>query len=88
MFPKKSCRKPDAGESNQKKAVVLFSTLREGILAEQVLQNQGFKVRKVAPPTEHRKGCEISIEILVIHQQDVEKILVEKGLQHQGIIPL
>jgi hypothetical protein len=74
--------------SNVGKAVVLFKTVKEGILAEKVLLKNGFSVRKVAPPPEYRRGCEISLEIELPCKEEVTRILGEYGVEHQGVIPL
>jgi len=81
--------KSERGEKSTKgKAVVLLRTVREGILAEKALLKNGFTVRKVAPPPEFRKGCEISVEIDLNRKEAIEIILVQYKIEHQGIIPL
>ena len=70
------------------KAVVLLKTVREGILAEKVIMKEGYTVRKVAPPIDYRKGCEIAVEIDIDKKNEIEKILKEYGLESQGIVKL
>jgi hypothetical protein len=70
------------------KAVILFKTVKEGILAEKVLLKKGYSVRKVAPPAEFRKGCEISVEIDFIKKEEIIQALEEYNVEHQGIVPL
>jgi hypothetical protein len=81
-------KKGKTKESKKGKGVVLLKTVREGILAEKALLKKGYAVRKVAPPPEYRKGCEIAIEIDIIKKEEIVKILVEYGLENQGIVPL
>ncbi len=70
------------------KAVVLLKTVREGILAEKAIRKKGYAVRKVAPPIEYRKGCEIAVEIDIDKKEEIEEILKEYGVESQGIVPL
>lgn len=75
-------------KSKHGKAVVLLKTVREGILAEKALLKRGYLVKKVAPPPDYRKGCEIAVEIELTKKDEIEKILVEYKIENQGIIPL
>lgn len=70
------------------KALVLLKTVREGILAEKAIIKQGYNVRKVAPPVEYRKGCEIAVEIDFDKKKEIEEILREYGIESQGIVKL
>ena len=70
------------------KAVVLLKTVREGILAEKAIMKKGYNVRKVAPPIEYRKGCEIAVEIDFDKKQEIEEILRKYGIESQGIVEL
>jgi hypothetical protein len=77
------------GENHKaEKAVILFKTIKEGILAEKLLLKKGYTVRKVAPPPEFRKGCELSVEIEMIKKDEIAQALLEYGIENQGIIPL
>ena len=80
---KKKSKKPNDG-----KAVLLFRNVKEGILAEKLLLKNGYSVRKVAPPPEHRKGCEISVEVDIVKKEEITKILAKRGIENQGIVPL
>lgn len=70
------------------KAVVLLKTVSEGILAEKAIKKQGYTVRKVAPPVEYRKGCEIAVEIDFDKKKEIEEILREYDIESQGIIQI
>jgi hypothetical protein len=70
------------------KAVVLLKTVREGILAEKAIKKQGYAVRKVSPPVEYRKGCEIAVEIDFDKKKEIEEILKKYGIERQGIIQI
>ena len=81
-------KKKQQKKSKSGKAVVLLKTVREGILAEKALLKRGYAVKKVAPPSEYRKGCEIAVEIDLEKKEDVIKILAEYNIESQGVIPL
>ena len=70
------------------KAVVLLKTVIEGILAEKAIMKRGYTVRKIAPPVEYRKGCEIAVEIDFDKKKEIEEILREYGIENQGIVKL
>jgi hypothetical protein len=75
-------------QSHIGKAVVLLKTVREGILAEKAIMKQGYYVKKVAPPVEYRKGCEIAVEIDLDKKGEIEEILRDYGIESQGVIKL
>ncbi len=81
-------KKRKTKEPKDGKAVVLLKTVREGILAEKALLKRGYSVKKVAPPPEYRKGCEIAVEIDLFKKEEIEKILEEYDIESQGIVPL
>jgi hypothetical protein len=72
----------------QQKGVLLFNTVREGIQAEHILLNNGYSVRKVGPPPQYRKGCEIAVEIDLSSKDEIVHILNQAHIEPQGIIPL
>jgi hypothetical protein len=74
--------------SNAMKVVILFNTVKDGLLAEKVILKNNYFAKKIAPPPDYRKGCEISIEIRIDEQNDIEHLLLKKGIQHQGIIKI
>jgi len=83
LFKRKKQKQSQIG-----KAVVLLKTVREGILAEKAIMKKGYNVKKVAPPVEYRKGCEIAVEIDIDKKKEIEEILREYGIESQGIIKL
>ena len=84
----KKIKKRKHEDSKEGKAVLLLKTVREGILAEKVLVKNGYVARKVAPPPEYRKGCEISVEIDLVKKNEILKILGEYGIESQGFVEL
>lgn len=76
------------GLMKEKKVVILLKTVREGILTEKALIKKGFSVKKIAPPPEFRKGCEIAVEIRLCDKEEIVKTLKGYNIEHQGIVPL
>ncbi len=81
-------RKKNERVNQEEKAIILFDTVKNGLLAEKVIMQDKLYVKKVAPPSEYRKGCEISVEIRRADQKVIEQLLLIKGINHQGIINL
>jgi len=79
-------QKKDKNEPEEDKAIILFDTVKNGLLAEKMILKESLYAKKVAPPPEYRKGCEISVEIRCADQKIVERLLLDKGITHQGII--
>lgn len=71
----------------EKKAVILLKTVREGILTEKALLKKGFYAKKIAPPPQFRKGCEIAVEIKLCDKEEIVKTLKLYNIEHQGIVP-
>jgi hypothetical protein len=79
-------RKKDQDLSSADTAIILFDSVKNGLMAEKVLLNEDYYARKVAPPPEFRKGCEISVEIMGKDQKNIEELLLKKGISYQKII--
>lgn len=82
-----SIKKTKQKEEYQK-AVILLKTVREGILAEKAILKKGFYAKKVAPPPEYRKGCEIAVEIRLEDKEVIEKIFLEYNIEKQGLVEI
>jgi hypothetical protein len=80
--------KKNKQKENFQKAVILLKTVREGILAEKAIIKKGIYAKKVAPPQEYRKGCEIAVEIKKDEKDIAEKILMKYNIDYEGIISL
>ena len=79
-------KKKDQDVSSADTAIILFTSVKNGLIAEKVLLNEDYYAKKVAPPPEYRKGCEISVKIMVKDQKNIEELLQKKGISYQGII--
>ena len=68
--------------------LVLFEAVQPAMQAEKVLKKTGYTVRLVAPPPELRKGCDLAVEINLVEQPGIERLLQEKGITYIEVRPL
>ena len=68
--------------------LVLFLEVPEAIKAEKVLKAAVYAVRLVAPPPELRKGCDLAVEINLVEQPGIERLLNQKDVAYVSIDPL
>ncbi len=68
--------------------LVLFLEVQEAIKAEKVLTEAGYAVKLVAPPPELRKGCDLAVEINLVEQPGIERLLNQKDVLYTSINPL
>jgi hypothetical protein len=68
--------------------LVLFHEVQHAISAEKVLIAAGYQVRLVAPPPELRKGCDLAVEINLVEQPGVRRLLEQKDVAYISIDPL
>ena len=68
--------------------LVLFDSVQHAMLAEKVLKSAGHIVKLVAPPLELRKGCDLAVEINLVEQPGIERLLREKDIAYISIDPI
>ena len=68
--------------------LVLFLEVPEAMKAEKVLKAAGYAVRLVAPPPQLRMGCDLAIEINLVLQPRIERLLQKKDVAYVSIDPL
>jgi hypothetical protein len=68
--------------------LVLFDEVQQAIAAEKALKSAGYIVKLVAPPPEMRKGCDLAVEINLVEQPGIERVLDENDVFYVGISPL
>jgi hypothetical protein len=83
-----SNKKWKQGVPAEDRGLVLFSRVREAILAQRVLNSAGYLVRLVAPPAALRKGCDLALEINLVEKLGIERLLSQKKVTHLGVTPL
>lgn len=68
--------------------LVLFDEVQQAMAAEKVLKSSGYIIKLVAPPPELRKGCDLAVEINLVEQPGIKRLLDEKDVFYVGISPL
>lgn len=68
--------------------LVLFSDVVHAMKAEKVLVKHGLQVKLVAPPPELRKGCDLALEINLVEQPIVERLLKDNDVPYLELTPL
>lgn len=68
--------------------LVLFDEVQQAMLAEKVLKSTGYIVKLVAPPPELRKGCDLAVEINLVEQPGIERVLNEKDIFYISTNPI
>jgi hypothetical protein len=68
--------------------LILFQEVQQAMIAEKTLKSKGHIVKLVAPPPELRKGCDLAIEINLVEQPGIERLLKQEDLAFTNIEPL
>jgi hypothetical protein len=68
--------------------LVLFQEVQHAMLAEKALKSAGYIVKLVAPPPELRKGCDLAVEINLVEQPGIERLLREKDAAYVSVEPI
>jgi hypothetical protein len=68
--------------------LVLFQEVSQAMAVEKMLKAAGYMVRLVAPPPELRKGCDLAVEINLVEQPGIERLLKEKDMAYTSIEPV
>ena len=68
--------------------LILFTEVQEAMKAEKVLKKGDYSVRLVAPPPELRKGCDLAVEINLVEQTGIKRLLDQKNVVYISVEPL
>jgi len=68
--------------------LVLFDAVQPAMQAEKVLKKADYQVRLVAPPPELRKGCDLAVEINLVEQPGIERLLKQEEIAYVAVKPL
>lgn len=68
--------------------LVLFQEVSHAMAAEKTLKSAGYMVKLVAPLPELRKGCDLAVEINLVEQPGIQRVLTEKDLTYISIDPI
>jgi len=82
MFGKKN----DSGFAGG--GLIIFSNVEEAIRAEKVLKKGSYEVKLVAPPPDLRKGCDLALEINIVEETGIARMLLDGGATFVEILPI
>jgi hypothetical protein len=68
--------------------LVLFMDVQDAMVAEKVLKAADYAVKLVAPPPELRRGCDLAVEINLVEQPGIERLLKEKETGYINVSPI
>lgn len=68
--------------------LVLFEDVQDAMTAEKVLKKADYAVKLVAPPPELRKGCDLALEVNLVEQPGIERMLKESDARYVSVTPL
>ena len=71
-----------------RRGLVLFENVEDAIMAEGILRKDGYAFKLVAPPPKLRKGCVLALEIDLVEQTGIERLLRQKEAYYAGVTPL
>ncbi|HRY12637.1 MAG TPA: DUF3343 domain-containing protein [Syntrophomonadaceae bacterium] len=66
------------GKQQVESGLVIFYSVEDAIMAERILNKNDIRCRLVAPPPFLRKGCDLALEINLIQQAAVQRILQDR----------
>ncbi|MDK2820920.1 MAG: hypothetical protein PWP31_885 [Clostridia bacterium] len=67
--------------------IITFNNVEEAMKAEKILKKDGCYCKLVAPPPHLRKGCDLALEIELVEQPVIDRLLTDK-VEYNGIHPL
>ena len=68
--------------------LVLFREVQQAMCTEKVLKSAGYASKLVAPPPELRKGCDLALEINLVEQPGIERLLRDTGTAYISVDPI
>ncbi|MFO7774064.1 MAG: DUF3343 domain-containing protein [Dehalococcoidia bacterium] len=68
--------------------LVLFDEVQQAMTGERVLKSAGYMVKLVAPPPELRRGCDLAVEISLVEQPGIQRVLDENDVFYISIDPI
>lgn len=82
-------KKQDASsEEACHRGLLIFENTSEVIRAERVLKAKGWEIRVMGPPPEVRSGCDLVIEIPLIEELTILRILQKEGVLPREVVPV
>jgi hypothetical protein len=76
------------------RGLLIFAHPTTVISVEELLKDEGYKIRVVSPPTQYRTGCDLCVEFPLAEESTITKLLITTGLgtltvcQEKGLWPI
>ncbi len=68
--------------------LILFQEVQQAMSVEKVLKSADYVTRLVAPPPELRKGCDLALEINLVEQPGIERLLRDSDKAYVSVYPI
>ena len=68
--------------------LILFADVPDAMRAEKVLKGADYLIKLVAPPPALRRGCDLAVEINLVEQMGIERLLRERDIFYIEVAPL
>ncbi len=88
MFFLKWFREKAREKRKKGRGFLVFESTSEVIRAEKVLKKEGYEVSVMGPPSELRTGCDLVIEIPLIDQVSILRVLERVNLKPLKVVPV
>ena len=66
------------------RGLLIFAHPTTVISVEEVLKDEGYKIRVVSPPTQYRTGCDLCVEFPLAEEAAITELLNTTGLAAPG----
>lgn len=68
--------------------IVIFQDVAEAMKGEKVIKGANIDVKLIAPPPELRMGCDLALEVNLVEQNAIERLLTERNVGFTRVAPL
>ena len=79
--------KEDTKESVTR-GLLVFAHPTTVIAVEEILRDEGYKIRVVSPPPAYRTGCDLSVEFSIDREAEVIELLNIVGMDPLDVVPI
>jgi hypothetical protein len=70
------------------KGLLIFAHPTTVISVEELLKDEGYKIRVVSPPSEYRTGCDLCVEFPLAEEAVITELLNTTGLEPLDVVPI
>ena len=70
------------------RGLLIFAHPTTVISVEELLKDEGYKIRVVSPPTQYRTGCDLCVEFPLDEEAAITELLNKTGLEPLDVVPI